>query len=155
MDAQSQLEASKLVLNLPYFELIITGSRDWTDRRAVHLPLTRLLKRHGRLLIRNGKNRRGADRIVSDWSSRFLDVLVLEKPYLPDWDTHGNYAGNLRNQDMVNAGAQAVMAWANPCRKNGRWCPPGEHPSHGTADCVERARAARIPVYFSPEGMSW
>jgi hypothetical protein len=155
MNAQSQLTAADLNLNVPYFELIGTGSRDWMDRSAVWTPVTRLLKRHGRLLIRNGKNKRGADRHLSDWAARFDDSLVLEVPYLPDWDAYGNYAGNLRNQEMVSAGAQLVMAWANPCRKNGRWCPPGEHPSHGTADCVKRARAAGIHVVFSPEGMSW
>lgn len=155
MNAQEQLTASRLVLNLPYFELIITGSRDWADRRSVWLPLNRMLKHHGRLLIRNGKNRRGADRLVSDWTERFDDSLVLEDPHLPDWDTFGNYAGNLRNQKMVDAGARAVMVWANPCRKNGRWCPKGEHPSHGTADCVKRARAASIQIHFSPSGMSW
>lgn len=155
MSAQQEPTATGLDLNSPYFELIVTGSRDWSGRASVWKPLNRMLIQHRRLLIRNGKNKRGADRLVSDWAERFKDSLVLEDPYLPDWDAFGNYAGNLRNQRMVDAGAQAVMAWANPCRKNGRWCPPGEHPSHGTADCVKRARAAKIPVYFSPEGMSW
>lgn len=155
MEAQQQLMAVELDPNLSYFELIVTGSRDWLDRRSVWLPLNRLLGHHGRLLVRNGKAKRGVDKHVSDWCERFDDSLVLEDPHPADWDAFGFQAGFRRNQEMVDAGAGAVMAWANPCRKNGRWCPPGMHPSHGTADCVKKGRAAGIPIYFSPEGMSW
>jgi hypothetical protein len=139
----------------PAFVLGVTGSRGWTRRSSVWVPLTRMLRHHRRLIVRNGKARRGADRHVSDWAERFPDHLVLEDPHPADWGRHGNQAGFLRNQEMVDAGMDALMAWALPCEKKAPWCPPGEHPTHGTFDCVEKARAAGIPIHFSPEGMSW
>lgn len=138
----------------PPFRLGITGSRDWTSRSSVWVPMNRMLRHHRRLVVRNGKAKKGADRLVSDWTVRFPDHLVLEDPHPADWSL-GNHAGFLRNQEMVDAGMDALMVWANPCRKNGPWCPPGVHPSHGTADCVEKARAAGVTILFSSEGMSW
>lgn len=139
----------------PAFRLGITGSRDWTRRSAVWLPLGAMLRHHRRLLIRNGKAKKGADLLVSQWTARLPDRLAEEDPHPADWDAHGNQAGFLRNQEMVDAGLDALMVWANPCKKNSPWCPRGIHPSHGTADCVEKARAAGVPILFSPEGLNW
>lgn len=154
MNAQDAELAAWLSAN-PRFVLGVTGSRDWATRSSVWIPLTQMLRHRKRLLVRNGKAKRGVDRHVSDWTARLPDHLVLEDPHPADWGRHGNQAGFLRNQEMVDAGMDALMAWALPCRKNAPWCPTGEHPTHGTADCVDKARAAGIPVYFSPEGMSW
>lgn len=139
----------------PAFRLGVTGSRSFTRRGPVWIPLDRMLQHHRRLIVRNGKCKKGADRLVSDWSERLPDHLVKEAPYRANWQAFGNQAGFLRNQVMVDAGMDALMVWANPCRDNSFWCPPGEHPTHGTADCVKRARAAKIPILFSPEGLSW
>lgn len=154
MNTQDAEPATQLNAN-PAFVLGVTGSRDWTSRRSVWLPLNQMLWHHRRLIVRNGKARKGVDRLVGEWTERFPDHLVLEDPHPADWGRHGNQAGFLRNQEMVDAGMDALMAWALPCRKNAPWCPPGRHPTHGTFDCVEKARAAGITVYFSPEGMSW
>lgn len=99
--------------------------------------------------------KRGVDHFMHEWSEMFDDSVVLEIPHPADWDLHRKAAGFVRNQEMVDARMDALMVWANPCSKRTRWCPPGEHPSHGTADCVERARVAKVPIHFSPEGMSW
>lgn len=139
----------------PAFRLGVSGSRSWTRRSAVWVPLGRMLQHHRRLVIRNGKCRRGADKLVSEWTERFPDHLVLEDPHPANWHAFGNQAGFLRNKRMVNTGLDALMVWANPCRDNSFWCPPGEHPTHGTADCVKAARAAKVTIHFSPEGMSW
>lgn len=154
MNAQDAEPEAELSAN-PRFVLGVTGSSTWVRKATVWLPLNQMLRHHGRLLVRNGKAKRGVDRFVGEWSARFPDHLVLEDPHPADWDLHGKAAGFLRNQEMVDLGMGALMAWALPCRKNSRWCPPGEHPTHGTADCVKKARAAKIPIYFSPEGMSW
>lgn len=147
---------SAVVTEREEFVLIITGSRDWTDRRSVWTPLDRLRGQHGRLLIRNGKARKGADALVSEWCEENRRGGVTERPYPADWGgSGGKGAGFVRNGAMVDAGANAVLAWANPCRKNSTWCPPGPHPSHGTADCVRKARTAGIPVHFCPLGMKW
>ncbi|MCP9209675.1 SLOG family protein [Streptomyces sp. NEAU-Y11] len=136
------------------FTLIVTGSRDWRDRRSIWMPLDKLLQGHGRIAVRNGKARKGLDRLVSEWAVARMHDGAIEIPHRADWDAHGWRAGFLRNGEMVDAGANSLLAWANPCRKEDRrWCPPGEHPSHGTADCARRARAAGIPVFSCPLGM--
>jgi hypothetical protein len=139
----------------PAFRLGVTGSRDWASRASVWVPLDRMLAHRRYLIVRNGKAKRGVDRFVSEWADRFEDHIVFEDPHPANWNAHGNQAGFLRNQEMVDAGLDALMAWALPCRRRRPWCPPGEHPTHGTFDCVEKARAAKVPIHFSPEGMSW
>lgn len=139
----------------PAFVLGVTGSRGWARRRSVWVPLNRMLSHHRRLIVRNGKAKKGVDSHVSDWTALFPDHIVQEDPHPARWDLYGSQAGFRRNQEMVDAGMDALMAWALPCDQRKPWCPPGEHPTHGTFDCVEKARAAGITVHFSPEGMSW
>lgn len=135
--------------------VIVTGSRDWRGTASVWVPLTRLLERHGQVTVLNGKCPRGADELASRWVDEYRNEGASEIPFEADWDRHPGQAGFIRNGKMVAAGAHQVLAWANPCSRRRPWCPPGRHPSHGTADCVAKARAAGIPVYFCPQGMSW
>ena len=51
------------------------------------------------------------------------------------WDMYPKIAGFIRNQAMVNEGANLCVACPGPT-------------SHGTYDCVERARRAGIPVHW-------
>lgn len=155
MSAQDAAVPTLLDPNVPVFRLIVTGSSTWRGRVSVWVPLDRMLAKHGRIVLRNGKAKRGLDRIVSDWTAARTGRGVTEDPQPADWAAHGMRAGFLRNQKLVDAGGDALMAWVDPCRRRRVWCPPGTHPSHGTADCVKRARKAGIPVYFSPRGMSW
>jgi hypothetical protein len=110
-------------------------------------------RRH--LIVRNGMLERGVDLFVSEWAKKFEDHIVFEDPHPADWTAHGNQAGPIRNQEMVDAGLDALMVWAKPCRRRKPWCPPGVHPSHGTFDCVKKARAAKVPIHFSPDGLNW
>jgi hypothetical protein len=87
------------------------------------------------LLIHGGA--RGADRLA-DRFAKAHGWHVDE--YLADWKTHGKRAGPIRNQRMLDEGRpQLVVAF------------PG---GRGTADMVDRARAAGVSVrvvsYFSP-----
>ena len=50
-----------------------------------------------------------------------------------DWSTHGRAAGPIRNQQMVDRGADICLAFPTSS-------------SIGTWDCVRRAKAAGIPV---------
>jgi len=154
VSAQDESLATWFTMN-PAFRLGVTGSSTWTSRTSVWVPLNRMLKRHQYLIVRNGKAKRGVDRFVGEWAEKFEDHIVFEDPHPADWTAHGNRAGFIRNQELVDAGLDALMAWAKPCRKKKPWCPPGEHPTHGTFDCVEKARAAKVPIHFSPDGLSW
>lgn len=140
---------------LTVFTIIVTGSRDWRHLPSVRQPLDGFLSRYDRLVIRNGRARSGLDELVHQWTKENENRGAVEDPYPANWNRFGNRAGHIRNQRMVDEGADLLLVWANPCRKRTPWCPPGEHPSHGTADCVRRAVASGITPKFCPRGMSW
>lgn len=136
-------------------KLAVTGSRSWWRRGAVWIPLTRLLTRYGEVTVFNGKCPRGADPLATEWVDEYREEGASEEPFEADWERLGGYAGHERNGRMIAAEPQLLLVFANPCQKRTKWCPKGEHPSHGTANCVDQARDAGIPVKFSPYGMSW
>lgn len=72
---------------------------------------------------------RGADDVGASWAAvNWTDY----KEYKADWSKHGNAAGVIRNQQMLDEEAvDLVIAF------------PG---GRGTADMVRRAREAKIPV---------
>jgi hypothetical protein len=62
---------------------------------------------------------------------------VPPEPYPADW-SFGKSGGPVRNQKMVDAGADVCLAFPLP-------------DSTGTVDCMERARIAGIPtLVFEP-----
>lgn len=126
--------------------ILITGSRDWTDRVAVYQTLYAYVTRHcppdydrhGNLIdydlsdvtIVHGACPTGADVIAEDWA--VVNWVVFER-HPADWDKHGKAAGPIRNQEMVDLGADVCLAFPLPGSK-------------GTRDCMAKARAAGIPV---------
>lgn len=115
--------------------VLITGSRDLTDRNIVYEALRVQAKIAGeldRLTVIHG-DARGADTLAHQWCMHFPDVT--EERYPADWDTHGKAAGHIRNGVMVRAGADVVLAF-----------PRGE--ARGTMGCVAYAKKAGIPVIF-------
>lgn len=148
--------------------LIVTGSREWGEpahrrlgrgRASVWVPLDRIRLRHATpenpLVVRNGMASRGLDSLVHEWCEEYRNEHVIEDPNPADWNRWGWRAGFRRNGGMVRKGADQGLVWAVPCTKNSPWCPPGPHPTHGTADCVKQMRKAGIPVFFCPNGMKW
>jgi hypothetical protein len=146
---------SNLILNEKIIRILVTGSRDWWDRKSVWDPLGHTLARYGRVLVIHGDCPGGADLFTRQWAEAHRDQGADQDPHPADWAKHNKKAGPIRNGEMVEEGADMALVFANPCRTRKPWCPPGVHPSHGTADCVEKARAADIPVYFCPKGLSW
>ena len=106
--------------------VIVTGSRHWTDVAEVEWAL-RLLPSDA--VIVHGAAR-GLDTIAAAVAVR-LGLRVEEHP--ADWNRLGVKAGPIRNQAMVDSGADACLAFP-------------ESRSIGTWDCVRRADAAGIPV---------
>lgn len=148
--------------------IIVTGPREWGEpaqralgrgRATVWTPLDRIRAKHATpenpLVVRNGMARRGVDALVHEWCEEYKNEHVIEDPNPADWDRWGRGAGFKRNGDMVRKGADMGLAWGLPCEKGLPWCPPGLHPTHGTADCVAQMRKAGIPVFFCPSGMKW
>ena len=118
------------------FRVLVTGSRDWPDALTVHRALTELLREHGALAVVHGACRAGADSIAAQWVAQAVrrsPGRVVEEPHPADWGRYGRKAGPLRNQRMVDLGADLVLVFTY-----------GD--SRGTADCARRAEKAGIPV---------
>ncbi|QNL30828.1 DprA-like DNA processing chain A [Mycobacterium phage Estes] len=130
--------------------VLITGSRDWADRRAVGIALGRELEKFGEILILNGMCPTGADLHAHQFYLAHGSKWVREKEFPADWgrDCTGScyhkprfkngqrycpIAGHLRNQAMVDFGADVCLAF--PLKD-----------SRGTYDCMKRAKKAGIPV---------
>lgn len=125
------------------YRILVTGSREWANRDEMNLALEfEYLKawREGRvpLLIHGGA--RGADTMAGEiWlrgtatGSHPKGLAVEVHP--ADWDTHGKAAGFIRNQQMVDRGADVCLAFLARAAAN-----------RGTRDCMGRAEAAGITV---------
>lgn len=61
------------------------------------------------------------------------------------WDEFGGRAGHMRNQRMVDRGANVCLAFLEPCKRP-RCDRPKPHDTHGTDGCVKAARRAGIEV---------
>lgn len=113
--------------------ILVTGSRDWPDRTAAEEALRTAwieLGRSDAAVLVHGGCPTGADEIADQyWRSVGLPVNVFPA----DWRQFGKKAGPLRNQEMVDFGADLVLAFPLP------------H-SRGTLDCTNRADTAGLPV---------
>ncbi|WP_237721111.1 SLOG family protein [Mycolicibacterium phlei] len=139
--------------------MLITGSRKWRDRPAVYNALDeQLLRSPQGMVVINGCCPEGADALAHVWylDRRDQGYPVHEESYPADWyrdcdencyhapRTKGgrNYcpvAGHLRNQQMVDSGADICLAFPIGTKASKR--------SRGTWDCMTRAKRAGIDVY--------
>jgi SLOG family YspA-like protein len=112
--------------------VIVCGSRSWTDEMKIFARLSVLPPNTTIVVGFDPKTKRpkGADKIAYREAMR----LGLEVECHPaDWDRHGRAAGFVRNKEMVDAGADLVLAF---------W----DGKSAGTRDTMTRAELAGIPV---------
>lgn len=113
--------------------ILVTGSRYWTDWDVVNDALARAWNQLGRdphaILVHGAAA--GLDTIAARiWSRRFGPDQVEGHP--AQWKAFGKRAGVLRNQVMVDLGADICLGF------------PLTGP--GTRDCMARAEAAGIHV---------
>ena len=109
--------------------VLVCGGRDWRDAEVVETTLDRLRAARGPFdcVIHGGA--RGVDRIAGRWARK---NGVLEWDFLPEWHRAGTRNGAVRNQLMIAlALPQLVIAFSGGL---------------GTADMVERAKAAGVEV---------
>jgi len=107
--------------------ILVTGSRDWTDDKAIAEALIQgsvaeaLRKDTERIIVVHG-GARGTDLLAHYWATKW------------GWITEAHPAGNdpkARNQRMVDLGADVCLAFAT------RW-------ASGTGHCARAARRAGI-----------
>lgn len=82
--------------------LLVTGSRKITDRRAVEAVLNEAHSRLGFTIVIEGEAA-GPDEFSRDWAIS-QGINVMECPVTAeDWELRPNYAGNLRNAQMLES----------------------------------------------------
>lgn len=119
--------------------ILVTGSRDWSSWTAVDHALSTArwkLTEDGALTVVHGDCPTGADHFAKLWTQ--MTSGVSEETHRADWDRHGKAAGPIRNQHMVDRGADLCIAFLLP-------------QSRGTRDCMRRARTAGIPIMIGGE----
>lgn len=114
--------------------ILVTGSRDWTDRDtigdALLIAWLDLGKPEDAVLVQGECHLGGADEIAAQIWRRFgFPVEGHPAEMGPD----GHVLGPKRNAHMVSLGADVCLAFPLPS-------------SRGTRNCMELAAAAGIPV---------
>lgn len=115
------------------YRVIVTGSRVWPAPNTVRHALDEAFATAPRrpFVLIHGACRTGADAHAHLWALTAPDAT--EEPHPADWDQHGKAAGPIRNQQMVAAGADLVLAFLLP-------------DSRGTRHTVQLAETAGIPI---------
>lgn len=119
--------------------ILITGSRNWSFVDGIgfaiidHEPGWNAGERLPCVIVHGAA--RGADTIAANWAEKWQ---LNAEAHPADWKKHGKAAGPIRNQEMVDLGADVCLAF------------PTEG-SIGTWDCVRRAKKAGIPVFVYRE----
>lgn len=137
--------------------LLITGSRDWTDRDFLNtrldLAITTFVRTQearflseGVVLV-SGACPTGADRLAEQWAADNFHIETERHP--ADWKRLGRRAGFTRNTEMVKLGADLVLAFIMPCTRNTCYqsnSRPEVHGSHGATHCANKADKNGIPT---------
>lgn len=121
--------------------IIVTGSRDWTDRDLIWHELNQ--RATSNAVIVHGDCPTGADRMAKDWIKTQPDII--EEAHPADWKRYGRRAGPIRNREMVELNADICLAFIGPCTSP-RCNLAGEHFSHGASGCAQMAKDAKIEV---------
>lgn len=131
--------------------VLVTGSRDWADRQAVHKALDdafddALVRGEMEFTVVHGDCPTGADRHASEWAQAMNDCdfawIVSEEPHPANWSL-GRKAGPERNLHMVQLGAHLCLAFIGDCTSP-RCHRIDRHPSHGASGCANLASAHGI-----------
>lgn len=115
--------------------VLVTGSRHWSNRGLVEAALEAIGEANGHqnLVVVHGHCPTGADHWADLWAQANAHRGVTLERHPADWQQLGKAAGPVRNEEMVQAGADIVLAFLTP-------------DSRGTKDCVRRAERQGLQV---------
>lgn len=113
--------------------VLVCGGRDYSDVGQLFDVLDTAHAANPIVDVIHG-NASGADSLAHEWAYR---RRIRMRPFTADWKKHGKAAGPIRNQRMLDEGRpDMVIAF------------PG---GRGTADMIERANKAGVPVVIVKE----
>lgn len=125
--------------------ILVTGSREWQDyatfTRALTVAIETLTERFPddkHIVVVHG-GARGADSMSENYVAHVRAFLrgqgynIDTEVHKADWNQYGKGAGPIRNQKMVDLGADIAVAFL-------------QEGSRGTADCIRRINAAGIEL---------
>lgn len=121
------------------YRILVTGSRDWDDERTLFVALQDALtdawisNPDEDVVIVHGHCPTGADALAHKWATEVENAYVEVEAHPADWEKHGKAAGPIRNQQMVDLGANVCLAFPKAT-------------SRGTRHCMSAAEKAGIPV---------
>jgi hypothetical protein len=117
------------------YRAIVCGGRKYDDYLHVQLVLDRLKEAlddgHGKYLVIIEGGDDGADDLAHSWC---ISHSVVCETYSANWALYGKKAGPIRNEQMIEHGADLVIAF------------PG---GKGTQDMVRRAEAEGVKVVLA------
>lgn len=117
--------------------ILVTGSRDWPYPEVVYRELANITAEQPgpHTVVEGACHVGGADAAAHTWAEdqAWGGADVTSERHPADWAKHGKAAGFIRNQEMVDLGADICLVF----RLNG---------SKGTTDTIERCRKAGIRV---------
>ncbi|MEC4016024.1 SLOG family protein [Streptomyces sp. H27-D2] len=120
-------------MNTPY-RILVTGSRAWTDALPIRQALAATAAAHTPAVVVHGACPSGADLIAAHWVEECgAHFGATAEPHPALWQINGKRAGLIRNQLMVNLGADLCLAFI----RDG---------SRGASHTARLATAAGIPV---------
>ena len=118
------------------YRILITGSREWDNAELLSFELGLAIGGSGRpldqVVLVHGACPTGAD-AMADRIARDYGYRTERHP--ADWDRHDKAAGPIRNQEMVDLGADICLAFFKDGAGN-----------RGTTNCAAEAARAGIPV---------
>ncbi|QCX81180.1 hypothetical protein C9F11_37985 [Streptomyces sp. YIM 121038] len=115
------------------YRILVTGSRAWDDVLTVEGALAVACYQKVPAVIVHGACPNGADAIASRWTRTHRVIGLTEEMHPANWQWLGKRAGFVRNQLMVDLGADLVLAFI----KDG---------SRGASHTAALAERAGIPV---------
>jgi len=90
------------------YRVLVTGSRNWESRHAIHCALDLFHVTRGPCVLVSGACPTGADRMAEEHAI-WLSWTIERHP--ADWEKHGKAAGFRRNTEMVTLGADVCLAF--------------------------------------------
>ena len=120
---------------------IVTGNRTYANAEAIRSALRALPEAS---TVVHGGCPTGSD-VIADRLARPMGHVPEIHP--AEWHAHGPAAGPIRNQAMVDLGADVCLAFGELQRMK-----RGKMRNTGTGDCADRCRKAGIRVVHCASG---